>query len=85
MCSDTLQSEKQVRYKGQQKTLPWREGDETKQYQKYRDSRSKFPRHPHSSMLNNSSSSVTIGLLRGLNKPGPFENPRELGTRLVVG
>lgn len=40
--------------------------------------------HPHSSILNKSSTSAVAGLLRGLNKPVPFANPRELGIRLPV-
>ena len=39
---------------------------------------------PHSSILNKSSTSAVAGLLRGLNKPVPFANPRELGIRLLV-
>lgn len=39
---------------------------------------------PHSSILNKSSTSAVAGLLRGLNKPAPFANPRELGIRLLV-
>ena len=36
------------------------------------------------SILNKSSSSAMTGRLRGLNKPVPFVNPRELGIRLLA-
>lgn len=89
-----------MRYKGQPKTLPWieRDRDETKRYpenlEKYKtvptteaavQGPKKTTCYPHSSMLNRSSSSAVIGLLKGLNGPIPFVNPRELGTRLLVG
>ena len=95
MCSDTLQSEvnalqrssenatlgRQIGMKQKDARKDWKMQESP---QRRDNSRPRKPRNTHSSMLNKSSTSAVAGLLRGLNKPVPFANPRELGIRLLV-